>query len=104
MTTQLSAQNFYEHLNSIRKDKGISPVKKDIFLQIGCKRWAKICVKKYNAHVMHDRSAGKEVIAYNGDPIDFWMNSPSHKRLILHKRIKKVGYAQYEGYSVARFK
>jgi uncharacterized protein YkwD len=53
---------------------------------------------------MHDRSAGKEVIAYNGDPIDFWMNSPSHKRLILHKRIKKVGYAQYEGYSVARFK
>lgn len=102
--TQLSSQNFYEELNAIRKERGISPIKKSIFLQIGCKRWAKKCVNKYNAHVMHDRSAGKEVIAYNVYPVEFWMNSPSHRRIILHRGIKKVGFAQYEGYSVARFR
>jgi len=104
LTAELSAQNFYKELNAIRKENGISPAKRSLFLQVNSYLWARKCVNKYNSHLMHDRKGGFEVIAYNVDPIEWWMNSKPHKKTLLNNRLKKVGYGQYKGYAVARFK
>lgn len=103
-TTEISAQNFYKQLDSIRSENNLAPLKRSISLQIASYRWARKCVNKYNIHLMHDKNAGKEVVALYGDPINQWMNSPPHRGMLLRKNIKKVGYGQYRGYYVARFR
>jgi len=86
-TTQLSAQNFYEKLDSIRGEHRINPLKKSFILSIESKRWAKKCVKKYNSHLMHDVHADFEVISYNVDPFEAWMNSPSQHHLFRRSKL-----------------
>lgn len=99
-----SRKEFYDSLNHLRELNGLHELRRSITLEIASKRWVNKLIKKYNYYLMHDMNAGFEIIAYGGDAFYLWLHSEPHKKVMLNRRTKRVGYANKNSMACARFR
>ena len=95
----------YVRLNEIRAEHNLQPVKVNHLLEADSNQWLHRMLKRYNGKMRHEYSKGQsEVIAHCEDPIDCWMHSPGHKKILLDPSIKEFGLAIVDGYACMKGK
>jgi uncharacterized protein YkwD len=95
-----STSDFYQELNKLRAARGLSELKPSKSLERQSERWL-----KKTTGLKHDRSFKKydaEVLAANGNALELWLNSPSHRKVILNEKATRIGVAFYNGRACAR--
>lgn len=97
----------YDQLNSERVSHIRMPIKRDSVLEQQATEWLHIMQQKYHGKLVHGpiRLLSKfEVLTTSADPIEAWMNSKSHRKAILSRRVRRVGIAEVNGVYCARLK
>ena len=85
---QTDADTFYSELNKLRgHHHQLIP---DTTIAKSAEAWIKLIGTSLH-HNFADQYA--EVLAISYDPLNAWLNSPPHKKTILNKQYRYVGYA-----------
>lgn len=62
-------------------------------------------LKMYNGKLVHDKFTTRyEVITTCDDALECWMDSKPHRKILMRRRVKKIGVAFVDGYALARLK
>lgn len=98
----MNDSTFYAQLNKIRKSR----FKKELIVDHNLEKSSEAWIIKTKGKLWHDRSFRHgEVMAFTNDPIDAWMNSKGHKKTILRRKYRYVGFAKVGDYGyIARFR
>jgi uncharacterized protein YkwD len=97
-----NAQNFYDSLNKIRAAHGLPLLKKSPVLEVKAHQWLNF-LDRHNLGMVHDFDTHDgEVLTNAENPLAWWMNSPSHRRVLLSTRFRKIGIANKNGVVCAR--
>jgi len=88
-----SADEFYTRLNKMRRNRLLPELTIDPKLEASSAAW----IKKTKGKLMHDYSNNYgEVLGRCVDSIDCWMESKPHKKTMLRRKYRFVGYAIVE--------
>lgn len=98
------AQNFYSDLNEYRKAHFLKPLKIDSALEVESMIRVNKIIKN-NRALSHGsvKDIVGEVVAKNCDSdLQCWLDSPGHKKIILSRKARRIGYVKIDGISCAR--
>lgn len=101
------AQDPYREINRARVRHFRMPIKRDTALEKQATEWLQNMQAKYRGSLMHGsirRKAKFEVLTTSDHPIDAWMNSKSHRKALLSRRVRGIGIVQVNGVYCARLK
>jgi uncharacterized protein YkwD len=88
--SQTDSETFYSDLNSARSKRLIKTLTVDSELEKESEAW----LIKTNGKLWHDHSINKgEVLARSWRPFTAWMKSKGHKKTMLRRKYRYVGYA-----------
>lgn len=95
-------QSFYQELNAFRKAHALPALKVDSTLEIEAARRVMI-IYDNNSVLSHGDASDiiGEVIAKNCD-LQCWLESPAHRRILLSRRARRIGFYQFNGIACAR--
>jgi uncharacterized protein YkwD len=100
-------QSFYNELNDIRSKHLLKPLAVDTVLEKESKQWL-LATSKHRS-LIHGKSTPRngekyraEVLANCPSSLECWMESPAHRKIILSRKARKIGYAWMNGKACAR--
>lgn len=97
----MAQEDFYDRLNALRKKRLMRPLKVDEKLEAEVKRWLIVA----DGRVMHDwKTFRAEVVTNCLDPLECWMESKPHKRIIMKRKYRYIGFYVVKGVAGARLK
>lgn len=94
LTISLSAfsQNeYYFQLNMIREQNGLAPLVVDHKLERKSSKWLKH-ISRYPG-LPHDKNVNEVMCENTYNPVDSWLKSRAHKKLIMSPKFTKIGMA-----------
>lgn len=95
-------QQVYRELNEIRAKKGKKPLLVSVTLEQKSQKWLE---KMPSGRLIHDQWAiDAEVLTAAEDCIRAWMESPTHRKIIMSRRYKEIGIAYLDGAWCARLR
>lgn len=98
-------QAIYDQINKVRLERGLAPVPVDKKLEKSAQSWAFFMpyrgVHNTNFRWRFKRMGG-ECIAWGDSPVEGWMNSKPHSRIIFGKSVKAMGAGYWRGKWVLR--
>lgn len=109
ITSVCSAQDardeFYRKLNTIRKNNFKRKINRDLSLEKESESYLRKMLLLYKGKLVHDKFTTRyEVITTCDDALECWMDSKPHRRILMRRRVKKIGVAFVDGYALARLK
>lgn len=97
----MAQTDFYDRLNEYRKKRLLKPLKVDEQLVTEAKLWT----IKVDGKVIHDRKTSRAEVITNGlDPLESWMSSKAHRKIIMGRKYRYIGFYQFNGVACARLK
>jgi len=109
ISANLSAQNFYSELNEYRKRHFLRPLEVDSMLEIESKIQINKIINRWHGGLVHGSVNDKnhkfktEVLNKNCESdLICWLESPPHKKAILSRKARKIGYAKINNIACAR--
>ncbi len=92
----------YQEINRIRKKHLLPALKVDTILEKESQNWVNRIIKN-GRKLTHDHISNRyEVLARCEDPVDGWMNSKTHRKILLKRGVKRIGFYIKDGISCAR--
>jgi uncharacterized protein YkwD len=94
-------QDFYGRLNRVRIENNLPPLEVDKKLQRQSAKWLEH-ISQYPG-LVHDTNVN-EVLCENVEPLQAWLASKGHRRILLSKKFTKIGLAKNGNRYCARLK
>lgn len=103
MSIGANGQDFYTRLNECRKARLLKPLVIDTALETQSTNRIEIIKIRYQGALVHGRCAAgqSEVLAKNCD-LDCWLESPGHKKILLNRKARRIGFVMVDGIACAR--
>lgn len=107
VSTQVGAQDFYVKLNEYRRERHLRELEIDTVLEKESLAQINKINTKYHGKLIHGSVIDKnhkyksEVLAKNSD-LEIWLISPPHRKAILNRKARKVGFAKVGDIACAR--
>jgi hypothetical protein len=99
---QMTKNQFYDSLNTIREKSFLPPLKRSLYLEIKSENWLSF-LYRHDLGLVHDNTTHDgEVLTNADDYLTAWIKSPSHRRIILGRKWKRIGIGYKNGVVCAR--
>lgn len=103
------SQDFYSELNAIRRKHFLRELQVDSSLVKESDAQINKIQNKYRGSLIHGsendtnhKFKGEVLAKYCDSDLTCWMESPDHRRIILSRKAKKIGYAKINDIACAR--
>lgn len=102
---QSQKDEFYRNLNSIRRSRLKCNIIADTVLEKEASEYLDRMLRIYNGKLVHDKFTTRyEVITSCDNALNCWIDSKPHRKILLSRKVKKIGVAFIDGYALARLK
>jgi uncharacterized protein YkwD len=108
------SKSFVVELNQIRESNSLPPLHFSKTLSKQCYAYSKSMAKRNKENPNNIEHANPkwlfislydgECIAFGDDPLQLWLNSPPHSRIMMDRSMKKIGVSCYGEYCTLRVK
>lgn len=107
------SKSFAVELNNIRKMNGLPELEYSILLSRQSYAYSKSMSRRFKgqpqlehaqSHWLFIKLYDGECISYGDDPLNQWLNSLPHRRIMMDRSMKKIGVSCYGEYCTLRVK
>jgi uncharacterized protein YkwD len=91
-----------DEINAIRAKHNLPPLESSVKLKISAGIWLSHIVR-HNKGLAHDFDTKyAEILTNSENPVESWMGSTPHRRILLSRKFKKIGISKKNGVVCAR--